>query len=126
MRTVKVKKDELYEIMKTNREAHWGVFMKAQEAYKAYLIKELEQRLDEAQKGMKIDHYIRLEAPVNHTEDYDRACAMVKMSVEDIIELSEQDFAQYVMDQWAWKHAFVENAGSYGVETPPTPRRLQG
>lgn len=113
MRTVKIGKAALLDKLRENREQHREVFLKAQDGYKQFLIKELEQRLDEAQKGMKVDRFIRLEEPEDHTSDYDRVIMMAEMSVDDEIELTEQDFSQFVMDQWSWKQAFAATAGTY-------------
>lgn len=33
---------------------------------------------------------------------------MLAMSVEDQIELTSQEFAQYVRDDWAWKRQFTD------------------
>lgn len=113
MNTVTVRKSELLAKLRENREQHREVFLKAQDGYKLYMIKELEQRLDEARRGVQIDHYIRLEIPQDHTEDYDRVIMMAEMSVDDVIELNSRDFAQYVMDQWGWKQEFTATAGTY-------------
>jgi hypothetical protein len=113
MRTVKVNKEELLTKLRENRDQHREVFLKAQDGYRQFLIKELEQRLDEAQKGMKVDRFIRLEEPEDHTSDYDRVIMMAEMSIDDEITLSDVDFGQYVMDNWAWKQAFAATAGTY-------------
>lgn len=113
MRTVKIGRAALLDKLRENREQHREVFLKAQEGYKQFLIKELEQRLDEAQRGLKIDRVIRLDEPTDHTGDYDRVIMMAEMSVDDEITLTDVDFGQYVMDDWAWKQAFAATAGTY-------------
>ncbi|MBA2774756.1 MAG: hypothetical protein H0U36_12045, partial [Nocardioidaceae bacterium] len=45
--------------------------------------------------------------------DYDRVLTMAEMSVEDVIELTADDFAMYVMDQWHWKQTCTETTGFY-------------
>lgn len=113
MDSITVKKDELLAKMKTNRDNHRGVFEKAQEVYRAQIIKELDQMLDDAKQGRKIKRMVMLPEPEDHTSDYDRVIAMLEMSVDDEIDLAEHDFQQYVLDHWAWERSFASNTSSY-------------
>ncbi len=38
---------------------------------------------------------------------------MLDMSVDDIIVISADDFAMYVMDDWRWKDAFTASNSRY-------------
>jgi len=38
---------------------------------------------------------------------------MAMMSVEEVIELTEDEFAMYVMDQWSWKNSFTRTTTMY-------------
>lgn len=40
---------------------------------------------------------------------------MARMSVDDVLELTQEDFAMYVMVQWHWKGAFTETVSWYGA-----------
>lgn len=113
MKTVTVKRDEFVERVTANKEKHRGNFELAQAGYREFLISELDRRLDEAKRGLKIDHYIRLVEPEDHTDDYETVLEMATMSVDDTIELSQQEFAWYVLDKWQWKQAWVDNANTY-------------
>ena len=44
-------------------------------------------------RGCAIDQYMRLPEPEDHTDDYERILRMAQMSVDDVIELSADDFA---------------------------------
>ena len=113
MRHVTVDRDEFIEKVTVNRDQHRAVFDKAHEGYRARLTLELERRIKDLRRGRRIDHYIRLPEPEDHTGDYDRILQMAVMSLHDEIELSETEFARYVMDQWDWKDAFEETTSLY-------------
>ena len=113
MEIVKIKKSVLLETLKENRKAHRSIFEEAQEGYRAEAIRLLDKALTIAKKGGKINTYVRLNAPIDQTKDYDRAIKMVEMSVDENIEISEGDFACYILDDWNWKESFVATNAFY-------------
>src|SRR5262249_19760918 len=98
MNSVTVRRDELTKKIQTNRDAHRKLFLKAQEGYRKLVIEALDSMLADAKAGRQISRSINLAEPVDHTTDYDRILAMLKMSVDDTISLSAQEFNQYVLD----------------------------
>lgn len=115
---VKVKKDELLSHLDANRERHRAIFEEAQIGFREEVIKLLDKRLAQAKAGKGIDLRIQLPEPQDHTKDYDRVILMVKMSVNDEIELTQQEFQQYVMDDWSWKREWVATASNYTASMP--------
>lgn len=113
MQKVKVKISDLKEKLKTNREGHRALFLKAQEGYRQTVIELLEKTLEEARNHKRIDMRFHLPAPVDQTKDYDRVLAMLEMSVDDEIEITQHEFANYVMDDWAWKDQFMASNQLY-------------
>lgn len=113
MKTVKVKKAELLSELRKNKKNHRNIFLEAQKRYAERYIQEIEKRLSDAREGKRFDQYIGLPVPEDHTADYQRAIKMMVMSVEETIELTESEFATYVMDDWAWKRAWAANTASY-------------
>lgn len=113
MRTVTVDRDEFLTRVRENRDNHRQVFEEAVEGYRNRLTAELERRIRDLKRGRQIDQYIGLPEPEDHTADYDRIVAMAEMSVTDTIELSEDEFAMYVMDQWRWKQSFTDSTDRY-------------
>ncbi len=103
MNKMQFPKEKLLTILQENRRSHRDLFLKAQEEFREEAIKQLEERLENTRKGKKIDISLRLFEPIDQTKDYDRVIKMLEMCVEEILELSESDFAQYVMDDWSWK-----------------------
>lgn len=115
MNQVKVNKAELLEKMNANRDGHADVFLKATVKYRERMQAHLETMLDDVKHHRPVSHRIDMPVPEDHTHDYDRVIAMLEMSIEDVITLSEQDFNCYVMDQWAWTASFTGNTTSYLV-----------
>lgn len=113
MRTVNVNTDEFIQRVSTNRDDHRAVFERALEGYRGRMMRELEHRIHDLKRGRTIDQYLGLPEPQDHTDDYDRVLTMAEMSVDDVIELTAEDFAMFVMDQWHWKQSFTETALRY-------------
>src|SRR5262249_5206495 len=113
METMKFDKSKLLEILKENRTAHRKIFEEACEGFKAKAISLLEEKLAMAKNGSRLAVYVSLPQPVDQTKEYDRAIRMLELTTEDIVSLDESDFAQYVMDDWAWKQQFLTSNSSY-------------
>jgi len=108
-----VKKQELLDIIKKNRDAHHDIFMKACEGFQKEMLKRLAQKMKIIRAGKMVDSFVGLPIPEDHTRDYNRVIRMIELDTRDIIELSEQEFAQFVMDDWAWKKEWVSTASNY-------------
>ncbi len=113
MENVKVSKAAALKKLTDNRAAHHGIFTKAQEGFREDMIVELEKSLKDAREGKKIRRRIEMPEPINQTADYDRAIAMLEMSVDDEIMLSETDFACYILDQWHWRDQVMSTNSRY-------------
>jgi len=113
MRTVRIDKQDFIDRVTNNRDNHRSVFETALHGYRKHMIHELERRLRAVRRGRAVDQYLRLPEPEDHTDDYDRVLTMAKMSVDEVIELSADDFGMYVMDQWHWKQMFTETTALY-------------
>ncbi len=113
MNEVTVDKAELYEVLAKNREAHHEKFAKAQGVYRDRVILELEKSLQRARAGDKVEHYIRLPIPEDHTDDYDRVMQMLEMHQFGNIKLTQSEFQCYVQDEWGWLKTFAANTTSY-------------
>ena len=85
MYEVKVNKTELLTILKTNRQKHQEIYIKAFDGYRKEVIRHLQFALDQASAGEKIITQISLIAPQDHTAEYDRVIGMLKMCVDEKI-----------------------------------------
>jgi hypothetical protein len=102
LNSMKVKRSDLLEKLITNRDGHRALFLKAQEGYRKAVIEALDKALKDAREGREYRVYIALQAPEDHTDDYDTVISMLTMSVDLDIEIEQHDFQCYVMDKWQW------------------------
>ena len=116
MRTVKINKTELLEIVVTNKVKHITEFNEAVEDYKKAAIKVAEEHVELAKTG-DLEKIARIKAmpqkPASYEKEYDRAIRMLELSVEDVIELESDVFNQLVLDEWSWKNMFVTSNSLY-------------
>lgn len=110
---VTVKKSELLGELKKNREAHQKTFLEAQSVYRTDVIFELNKMLTEARTGAELRLTVDLEAPRDHTREYDNKIRMLEMCTQDEIFISEGEFACYVQDDWGWKEDFARTTSNY-------------
>jgi len=115
MDTVKIARDDLLVVVKKNRASHRQIFEEALIGYRDEVIRQLEQRLDEAKRNKRVNHHISLIEPMDQTKEYDRIIKMLEMSVESEIELTQSQFAMYVMDDWSWKQQFTASNVNYSA-----------
>jgi hypothetical protein len=115
MQTITVAKERLLSTLRTNRDEHRELFLKAQALFREKLIEVLDERLARARAGDKVELWIRLPEPEDYTAQFDQAIAMVEWAEGDTIELSEKDFSRYVLGQWEWAKAFAANTESYVI-----------
>ena len=108
-----VKREKLLEVLRENRSKHRAIFDEAIENYKAECLSLLEKKIAKLKKGKMPRMSIRLLIPEDHTEDYDRVIKMFEMDVREEIELEENEFGMYVMDDWRWKREWLSNTVAY-------------
>ncbi len=111
----RIKKQELLTDLAKSRDGHRATFDQAINDYKIAVIAELESRLEDAKKGKRLNQSFSLVQPADHTKDYDRIIRQLEMDVDDEVDLSQQEFANYVMDQWAWSDQFTQTAVLYNT-----------
>jgi len=123
-------KDKLIEEITKNRDNHRAAFEAALGAYRDEVIKVLKEQLDQAERGERIPRGHGLTCPQDMTREYNQILAILDMTTDDEIELTQQEFACYVLDQWHWKQQFATTANSYLCnwtvegELPPTEQRF--
>lgn len=113
LQTVLVDKAELLEKIERNRADHRAIFEEALEGWQRAVIKELEQMADDAKAGREYRLRVGLIQPTDHTDDYDAVIEMLKMSQDDELVLSRNDFEAYVLDRWGWQADFASTSMQY-------------
>lgn len=116
MNNVKVKQAELLTNLKINLKQHKIDVKEALEARH----NEIEEYFIQAQETMSNNpsyqpkENINFPLPQDNSAEYSRAIRMVEMSVETIIELTEDQFDKLVMDNWHWKQDLIRTSAIYG------------
>ena len=114
--TVTVNIADLLEALQTNREEHKRKFQAAFEGYRKQVVAALEQNLEQARKGGKIVTSVHLNPPIDHTSEYDSVLGLLRMAAQAgtaQIEINQQQYAEYVRDEWGWQAHFNEVSDSY-------------
>ena len=103
MRTVRINKGELIEALTANRKTHKLEYEVSIRGWKEECIGKLEQLLQHIKDGALPDASIHIPQPDDHTKDYDLALKMLNMSVDNVVELTSEQFNQFINDDWEWK-----------------------
>ena len=61
--------------------------------------------------------------PIDQTKEYDRAVRMLELAVDENIELTEVQFANYVMDEWQWSQHFMAMNAMYSMRAASKVRK---
>jgi hypothetical protein len=115
MRQVRVSKNDLRAKLVENRERHRGVFEEALAGFQKEAVRLLEEQAERARRGLRRNVYVHLECPEDHTSDYDRIIAMLDMEVDDEVVLTEQEFAQFVQDNWSWQQQWLTSSSRFSA-----------
>jgi len=117
MKTVKVKKEELLEELRSNLETHKSEYEEMVEKYYDAIGVEANKVILQVMDKRDIDLYPlkNVSVPELHESSYNRAIKMAEMSVDDVIEMEEKEFNQLVMDEWSWSHMFNNTKSAYGL-----------
>jgi len=108
-----VKRVALIECIKKNMVEHQSIVEEATAGYREKVIAALEAKLEEVRSEKKVELNFQLTPPSSHMKDYSRVLKMLEMDTKELITLSEEQFACYVMDEWDWKHNFMHVNARY-------------
>lgn len=112
---VTVKREALLAAIKKNRQKHSEDYIEARAGFRDH-VRILATTLAadcEVGKDPELKPLRQLEEPRSYLPDYDRAIAMLEMSVDDLLEISEERFREYVLDEWNWSDRFRQMSMSY-------------
>lgn len=127
-RIVKVKKEELLAKIRENRAAHIKEYEEAVDAFKEMATREIQklhsvlnEGVKEVKKELKVYQgnvdegalkvafnikmpqiALNLITPEDKRDDYDKLITMFEMEVEDVVELTQGEFNQYIHDETDW------------------------
>lgn len=104
MKTVRIGVQKLKETVKDNKKAHIADYQKACEGYRITVKEELEKILA-ANEDATIDEIatsIHAPRPEMHVDEYNRIIQMLEFTSDTHVELSQNEFDNYVLNNWAW------------------------
>ncbi len=108
-RTIKVNKANLISKIKENKLAHEKAYANAVVAYK----KEALRQLGEITKLVEVGNMtirLNLTTPVDNRKNYDKIIDMFTWEVEDVVELEQSEFNEYIQDETEFaRHALMSN-----------------
>jgi hypothetical protein len=114
MNAIKMKRLELLDIVRANKEKHIAEYVEAVIDYKQLVIKVAEANSKIANDNTTIKNFKHWPTtPESFEDSYKRAIRMLELSIEDVIEVEEDIFNQLVLDEWSWKRQFVGSTTSY-------------
>lgn len=117
MQSAKVEKLVLIKTLETNREKHREEYVEAEDSYRKSVIEWYEKQMQKAEEGEEFETYYEDEvAPVDHTSDYENILAMLQYTIDTEIQLTQQEFRQYVQDDWHWQGEFKMSASYYNTK----------
>jgi hypothetical protein len=97
-RKILVNKEQLIKQIKENKATHIEEYEKAVVAYKQEALKQLSKLTEKANNGyLKLD--LHLITPVNNSDNYDKIIEMFEWEVADEVELTQDEFKEYVQDE---------------------------
>ncbi len=115
MNTIKVNKQELLAILKKNRDNHHAVFEEAFEGYRKESIRIHEENLKTLKGNKRVIVAFYETAPQDHTADYNVVIRMLEMDVGNTVDLNQQQFTNYVDDNWNWKQQWTISNSKYAA-----------
>lgn len=111
--TIQVDKERLLTTLQANKEAHGAAYEKAKAGYIKVTTQQLQDYVNQLANGDVLVHRYINAPPEDHTSDYDDVIAMMGWAKDDVIELTQGQFKQYVQDDWGWKEAWVTSNTGY-------------
>ena len=109
-RTIRVKKAELIAKIRENQANHVKAYEEAVVAYKTEALHQLQLLTEKANNG-DLSLRLNLVTPVNNNDNYNKIVEMFEWEVDEIVELEQNEFNEYVQDETDFAiHAKMSNS----------------
>lgn len=118
MERVRVKTTDILFKLEENFARHKRELAAAQVAYLTAARAEVTKKLAALDAGEALALDFPLSPPDDHTQDYERAIAMLTMSQDEFTTVTAAQFAAFVQDVWSWKQTFLVKNASYASFGP--------
>jgi hypothetical protein len=97
-RTIRVNKQQLIDKIKENKKNHVEEYAKAVIAYKEEALRQLAELTEKVNNG-ELGVALNLITPIDNSVNYDKIVEMFEWEVEEIVELEQNEFLEYVQDE---------------------------
>ena len=111
--TVLLDRGDLLVQVEGNYAKHRDKFEEAMAGYKELALKYLNEQIERIKFNAPEQVIVSLPMPEDHSDDYQRVIEMLKWSEDTTLELNEQEFSTYVLDQWGWQQGFAQTYAMY-------------
>lgn len=112
MDDITIKRSDLIEKVRANREVHALTVEQAEANYLKARFEETKEWALLLKAGEAPPSCSKIAKPESHLDGYDELIAQLEWETRDEIELSAYDFARYVLDKWEWRERFVGQIAS--------------
>lgn len=113
MNTVKVNVKELLAKLKENKKLHVEKYEESVKDYYEAVRVALRKEAKKEQPSVASVYSEFNKIPKNHASDYEKVITMLEWTEDDIVELDQGDFINYVMDNWSWSNEFITTNSFY-------------
>lgn len=113
MKTIKISKKKLLHQIQKNLQEHKFIYNEAMESWQTKVRLALADALEQARKETKFITDLELMEPECHIDEYENIIERINWHEEDIIELDQREFNQFILDKWDWQYSFLTTASSY-------------
>lgn len=112
MNTITVNKNQLLETLRTNRAQHESDYKEAVEVYNTKAAEWFIESAQLAEQG-EVRRNLDLPLPTKFLDEYDQAIGMMEWEVDPQVELTQEQFSQWVMNKWTWSQHFAGSTQFY-------------
>lgn len=113
MQTITVPRKTLQAKLTSNRDLHVKEFAAALMGYQKAALLEVERQKRTLEEDPTHRMLLTEVPPQDHREDYGRAIRMLEMSVDENVQITHDDFARFVDDDWDWRAGWTTSNAKY-------------
>ena len=113
MKTVSVNKGDLQATIKVNLEKHTKEFLLAKKNYSSKVANDLADESVRISSGGKPKTSYLFPLPVTYAGSYQEALEMLKWETSDIVQLTADEFKQFIKNEWYWAESFSATTSFY-------------
>ena len=119
MTNITVSKDRILKILKSNKEKHIKEYNEALTAFytkAAMVFSSMMEKALNSDPSLTINEVCELIKPISHQEEYELVIRMLQMDLNEVVDLSRQEYTQYIDDNWTWTQQFKSINSSYTIQ----------